>query len=311
MNSERYRLLNESKGIPSGIIELTKTIYNKFINYPSNEIIKDNNNNKRYSILIDKNEISYSFFDKLFIYINIVDVEQSSYYKHTMSDWNDVDKIYEKIHINIYITKNKINDLEGLISHETFHAYEDYKRKLNSGKGFNDINQNNISIETDELQNIKNKFGNNEKLNKLSWFVYYMLNIEKRANVSQLYFELKKFNLTKKDINSGIFKNMTFYHTYETIKNESEGLINSLNDDELILFGEYIKNSAISNLYSTDKIAFKKRLIQYFKTESENTLKKMRKIMIEYLEDENLMETKKSDWSRMIKIMNHLDQKII
>jgi hypothetical protein len=306
MNSERYVLLNESKGIPNIIKMLTDVVYNKFMNYPEDQIIKDNN---LYSILINKNEFKYPFFEKLFVFINIVDNEQSSYYKHTMSDWNDIDKIYKNIHANIYITKNNIDELKELISHELFHAYEDYKRKLNSDKGFKDIDQNNVSIETDELQKIKNKFGNNDKLNKLSYFVYYMLNIEKRANVSRLYFELKKNNLTKKDINSEIFKKLTFYIIYQNIKNESEGLINSLNDDELNLFGEYIQNSAINNLYSNDKIAFKKRLIQYFKTESENTLKKMRKIMIEYLEDEGLMETKKSDRSRMIEIMKHLDQK--
>jgi hypothetical protein len=307
MNSERFRLLVESKGIPSGIITLTNIIYNKYINYPTNEIMKDKNNNERYSILVNKNELEYPFFDKLFIYINIVNNEQSSYYGHTLSNWDEINKIYETININIFILKNNISDLKELISHELFHAYEDYKRKLNINKGFKDINQNNISIETDELQKIKSKFSNNDKLNKLSYFVYYMLNIEKRANISQLYFELKKYNLTKKDINSGIYKNLTFYAIYQTIKNDAEKLINSLNDDEINLFGEYIKNSAINNLYSVDKIAFKKRLIQYFKKESENTLKKMRKIMIEYLEDENLMETKKSDRSRMIEIMLHLD----
>jgi len=311
MNADRFIYLTEAKGIPNIIKLLTDKIYEKYINYPKNEIIYDNDE-YRYSIKIDKNEIENSFFENLFLYIILTNNKsKSSYYKHNLSNWNDKYKIFDKIIIQIFLVKENLDDLKEIISHELHHAFEDYKRKLNTNKNFKDVDSNLISTETDELITISNKFKNNYKLNKLSAFIYYLLNIEKKANISRLYYELKKYNLTKKDINNNEYQKLFFYKIYKEINNSTESLINSLNKEELNLFKEYIKHTSINNLYSNDDNIFKKRIINYLKNNSEETLKKMRKIMIEYLEDEDLMETRISNKQKMFELLLNIEKKII
>jgi hypothetical protein len=308
LNSERYFYLEEAKGVPNILKIMSDNIYDKFINYPENEIEKINNN-FRYKIEFNKNELEYSFFEKLIIYITISnDNDESSYYNYSKSNWIENKKIFEKIVINIFILKNNINDLSDIIMHELLHAYEDYQRSLNN-VGFNKMNPNKISIETDDLKKIKEKFGDNNKLNTLAYYVYYLLNIERNAYVSQIYSELKKYKLTKNDINREKYKELTFFKTYLVINNYSEQYVNSLNNDELKLFAEYIQHSAIKNLYSVNNNIFKKKLINYFKSESEKTMKKMYKVMVEYLEDDNLMEVFYLSKKKMLNIISYIENK--
>jgi hypothetical protein len=171
------------------------------------------------------------------------------------------------------------------------HAYEDYELKLKTNKGFNDRNPNYYSFDTDELNNVRDKFKNNNKLLFLSYSIYHLMNVEEKANVAQLYYEMDKLKFTKEDIQNGKYKDFTYYKNYLNINKYSESYVNSLNNEELKLLMEYAKHTGIKKIITNDINAFKRKLINFLKTNSEYVMNKMKKIMIEYLKYHEMLES--------------------
>jgi hypothetical protein len=306
MDFNTYILLNESKGIPLIVKDLTNNVIDNFLKNPEEFLFEKQKDRDIYSIIISGNNVEKPFFSKLYVYITIFkDLNKDSYYKYDLSKWNENLKIFDKVMIEINITNDEIDELKDYLTHELIHAYEDYNRKLNTNKGFSDLEKNTFSLETPEQQTAKENFGNNDKLNLLYHYTYYLLHPERRANIGAVYFELKKYKLTKEDIDNGDYKKLFYYKLYQKINDGISNLVNSLNDEEIKLFGEYIKKSSIKNLYSDNVNLFKRRLIDYMKKRSEETLYKMRKITYEYLSDNNLMENNsfENERKKLLKLM--------
>jgi hypothetical protein len=292
LNKEEYKLLIESMGLSPIVSDLTDIVFQKYLKEKDNPYLIDNNK-KTYVIVVDDKEYNKSFFNQLNVIINIVNEEDTvSKYLPKYSNWIEDTMIFDEIFIEIQVDYNSIDDIRELIAHELTHSFEDYNRKKKSNNSFGDVNYNYFSVFTPELNNIIEKFGKNDKLNKLVYFIYYLLEPEKKANVTQLYFELKKLKLNKEDIVNGNYKSLTFYKIYDNINKYSFGLLNSLNDNEIELLKEFVKESYFSNLYSESNDIFINRLYKFFKEKSERALNKMRKIT--YLYFDNLNENHKT-----------------
>lgn len=292
-------LLYESLGLPKVVYDLTELIYKQFLNY-NEDLILQTSDRKVYVIKLNKKDYENSFFNELKLSVEITnnDISDDSRYIPEINGWNDIEKIFNVVKIRIIVNIENKNNIKELIAHELLHAYDDYKTKLNTNIGFIDGNSNYFTINTPELNQIFNKFGDDRKLHFLAYYVYYLLEPEKRANVTQLYFELQKHKFTKEDITSEKYKTLTFYKNYLNINENAENIVNYLNENELSLFKEFIKNSYLVSLYSKSDDVFKRRIIKYFKEKSETTMRKMQKIMMQYLNDGFLMEYDKFQPSR-------------
>jgi len=285
-----FLLLSEAQGIPDAVKYYTNILYHEFIFYPKEGIIYKNDSDNYY-IIVKGGDNKLSFFNELLMEVIIYENNHdASYYKFDVSGWDENNRKFDRIFIKINMKSDEIPRLREDISHELHHAYEDYKRIANKKEGFLDLRNNITSTDTIEMRAIYNEFKDDDILLKLSNYIYYLLGVEKRANVSAMYQELIKFKLTKQDINDGAYKKMRFYEKYLTIINLTPKMVDSLNSEQLELFGRYVRASSINKIYSPNSSVFKKNLINYFKTESEEMLIKSRKMLMEYLTDYHLLE---------------------
>ncbi len=311
-------LVLESMGMPEAVREITDIAYGKLENIEH----KIKTGRKMFDIIISKNETRQAFFNKLLIIIDIVaEDEDISRYIPIINGWDDVNKTYNIVKIEIKTTKENSLDIKELIGHELLHAYTDYKQKLNTDKGFNERNPNYITFNTEELNKIRNKFNGNIVLNKLIYYIYYLMQIEVNANVLQLYYQLEKLKKNKNyktsaeelyAIKHGSFEDLDNYLIYSIINNNSEYYVNSLTKNELDLFGEYIKHTAINSLYSTDDKAFKKNVISFLMNKSTNVMKKMKKIVAEYINYNKLINEANESCPtkrRMLELIKTLEPK--
>ncbi len=274
-------LIWECKGIPDVVINIVEIVYVKFENTkPKNDKL-----GLLYNIQLDRNDVQKPFFNKLEVLILIGEnPDLNPHYSPEYNVWDDANRVYDMVKIRVIVSEDYKSEIKELIGHELLHAYNDYRLKFNTNVGFVDRDKNYYSNNTVELNKIKEKFKNNATLNYLTTFIYYLMKTENKGNVTQLYFELEKRNYTLDDINKGKYKNDTFYSIYRKINKYAGDYMDLLNQNELILLGEFISHTNVKKLYSPNINVFKKNMINYFRIESENVLRKMHKIMIEYLE---------------------------
>jgi hypothetical protein len=307
MDFDTFVLLTESKGIPQIVKNITDILISKFFKNSRKFLLKKDLEYNIYLLKFSHEDLNELFFHDLFVYLYVYDefTKKDSFYNYNINEWNENFKMFNQVVIRIYINKNEINDLSRILAHELIHAYEDHCRIIKTNKGFLNINPDEFSLETVKQIEIKEKFGDNPKLNKLYYYTYYLLFPERRANIGAIYYELKEFELTKQDIDDGKYKDMLYYKIYLQIKENISNLMKSLTDEEAKLFGEYIKGSAFKKLHSNNLQLFKQRIIVNFKKYSEETMFKMRKLTYSYLSDNHLMENFKliEERSKMLRLM--------
>ena len=278
------KVLEEAKGIPIIVKELTPFIFEEF---------KKIYRVTQFEYLIDftKEEIPLEgiYFEKINVHVVINESGGQALYRSNLSDWNEVDQIFKSVNIELELTRPELESFEKFLSHELLHSYEDYKGKLNNA-GFLDRSENQINIYTSGLLDKKDKFGKNVKLHMLINYLYYLMSIEKRANVASVYFDIDKENITLSGFNENPDQ-VRYYAIYNNIKNNGPGLVDTLTTDEIKLLREYILQSSVAfigNARNNDE-KLKKELKKYFTEKSQYCLKKIERIVKYYL-DENYVD---------------------
>lgn len=285
-------VINEGMGMPNVI----KNIVNL-----SNKLFNENNNGKicgsgdsRYvesKIVIDGNNINDSFFNDLIIVVREYDSDSQnlhSFYVPKLSEWDVVNNKFDIFYITISLNKDNLYEFSEKLTHELLHAYEDYKRIL-KGRGFNNLDQERITVDGDRLTNINRYMIG--RLLPIKAMIYLNLDTEKRANIAQFYAELNKNEITINSIKNNSYKNLSGYNIYKNMYNTVSNLIDNLNTNEINILIDYciIMNlGSIINRNESETITekdFKNRFIKYIQTGANNTMIKMDKIVWEYIND--------------------------
>ena len=285
MNLDEYVMLSESMGVPIEVYDLTNKLVKSFIKEKNkrNKIVDKDGIN--FSYIFNSSTIKDSFVDEIFLQVNISSKDFNSFYNYNLSNWDNINKKFKNLVIKISLSFENIKDFKEIISHELLHAFEDYKRRIGDNMGLTKLDGEYTSFQTKTLTDISINF--TKPLKYIEYFLYYLMSIEKRANVTQLYFELKKMDFNIEDIKSKRYKELSFYKIYNNIKDNGDLILNSLNDEELKLLNEHIsKIKPLKSIYSKDNNKMISNLKKYFKLESEKVLKKMNKVLLLYIDEE-------------------------
>ena len=285
MNMNECIMLKESMGVPIEVYELTNKLVKSFIKEKNKRNSVVRGDVMEFSYVYDSSPIQNTFVDEIILFLNVSSKDLNSYYDYKLSNWISKDKRFKKIFITISISFENLKDFKDIVSHELLHAFADYKRRIGDNMGLTKLDGEYISFQTKDLTNISKNF--TKPLKYIEYFLYYLMSIEKRANVTQLYFELEKMDFNIEDIKNKRYKELSFYKIYNNIRNNGDLILDGLNDDELKLLNEYIgKIKPLKSIYSKNNNKLIYNLKKYFKSESEKVLKKMNKVLSLYIDEE-------------------------
>jgi len=313
-------ILDEEIGIPDDFPILIKIINKIYLNYPKNEMLKNDNGNIEFILLINKDDIlkhltdiglkdkiKKFFFNGLNIHIIKTNNNGTSKYIANKVKWDSVNNILDIIYIKITLNIGD-DDFITSLNHELLHAYQDYQTRLKTNNQSLEYNQKHYSTSTPEQLEISKNFSKDSPLDICEKFIYFLLKNERGANVSELYHEMERQNITREKINNGEYKKLKEFQNYTTIYENSDKLINNLDLNELNILKRFIRETSISRLISENDEVFKKRLINYFKDSSQKTLNKFYRLMSKYLDDNEKKQNEKYNTPSTLKIIEMINK---
>jgi hypothetical protein len=267
------KILNERLGVPEGIIDSSKKLYNDVINIFFKKLSKDK---RTYNFTI-KPELPYQIKDFI---INKVEMEITLYEtdKTEVVDFigmtvqstfskdfsgkkpkfiNDikstskmkfdlvVPEVWDINMIKEYLQKDKVKIISSF-AHELKHEYDDFKSKT-----FNVIERVNYNIAREMM-------GFLEPLSNFSYYLYFISNIESLVRTTEISTELDLMGITKKEFLNFLLKNRT-YKLLKDIQNFSfdnlkNNLLNFINEIEKIFDEIDINYSDMSDSEKVDEI---------------------------------------------------------
>ena len=296
------KILNEAKGIPD--------IIKYLVPFVSDEIIEEYNTGKKdFKLKLSQADLGLN--DLYFKYLNIdFKIEDNPYggaYNYTNSAWDNKKKIFNTVEINLSISKDMFNQLNSLLAHELLHSYEDFKTRM-SDKGFLNRTPNQLTPDASNLLPIEEKYQDHPKIQSLIQSIYYLMSVEKRANVASVYHDLENYNFTLDSYNNNK-TSLRMYYIYDNILNQAPKIVDSLNDYELDGIREYIQQSSIAYVGNNkkDNNRFKNDFKKYLVDNSGYCLKKIDNIVNYYL-DENFVNKFENRNLRGFKLLSEIDR---
>lgn len=305
------KILNERLGVPEGIIDASKNLYNDIIDIFFKKLSKYK---RTYNFTI-KPELPYQIkdftIDKVELEITLHETDQtdvvdligmsvqSTFSKDFSGEKpkfiNDVKstskmefdlavpEVWDVNMIKEYLQNNKVKVITSF-AHELKHEYDDFKSKT-----FSLVERVNYNV-------ARKMMGWLKPLNEFSFYIYFISNIESLVRTTEISAELDLMGITKKEFLNFLLKNRT-YKLLKDIQNFSfDGLKNNLLEyiEEIEkIFNEIdVDYSNMTNLEKVDEI-LKLYVVNFSNKKFENYLRYMTD---SFMEEVFGFSEKKENW---------------